>query len=273
MKIVRYSPLVLIAASMVFAACNDTLSSVPKLATDAIISADVAASSGDAIATTIADMILNEGGGIALPMIATVPGAPANDVASTLDYVRTRTCFDPAGAVLANCLPIASVRKIAVHVTANGSRSGSRTTAGGATGTFTGAVHRTADDTLTRVFSSAQPPVETSRIHSGVSVARDTTTFTEGVYSRVQSEAANDTVKALTWNLPRSTNPWPVSGRVVRAANVHVVATNGTRTETRDVTRRVEVIFPADAQGNVVLKVNEKTCNLNLATHAVTNCQ
>jgi hypothetical protein len=33
------------------------------------------------------------------------------------------------------------------------------------------------------------------------------------------------------------------------------------------------VDYPADAQGNVVLHINDKTCNLNLTTHAVTNCQ
>jgi hypothetical protein len=33
------------------------------------------------------------------------------------------------------------------------------------------------------------------------------------------------------------------------------------------------VDFPADAQGNVVLHVNDKTCNLNLVTHTVTGCQ
>jgi len=42
---------------------------------------------------------------------------------------------------------------------------------------------------------------------------------------------------------------------------------------TRDFTKRIEVDFPADAQGNVVLKIDAKVCNLNLVTHAVTNCQ
>lgn len=65
------------------------------------------------------------------------------------------------------------------------------------------------------------------------------TTFTEGEFSRVQSEAANDSVKAVTWNLPRSSNPFPVSRKIVRAVNVHVVATKGTKTETRDVTHAV----------------------------------
>jgi hypothetical protein len=52
-----------------------------------------------------------------------------------------------------------------------------------------------------------------------------------------------------------------------------VIATGANQTAERTVIRTVEVDFPPDAQGNVVLKVNDRTCNLNLFTHAVTNCQ
>ena len=34
-------------------------------------------------------------------------------------------------------------------------------------------------------------------------------------------------------------------------------------------TKRVEVNFPPDGQGNVVLKIDTKTCNLNLVTTTV----
>src|SRR5207244_3352073 len=137
-----------------------------------------------------------------------------------------------------------------------GSRSGSSTTAGGVTQTWTGVAHRSATDTLRRIFNTAQPPVETSRAHGAVGAAHDTTTFTEGDITRVAAEAANDTVKALTWNLPRSSNPWPVSGSIVRVVAVHVTVTRGTQSGSRDVVRTIEVDFPADAQGNVVLKVS-----------------
>jgi hypothetical protein len=77
----------------------------------------------------------------------------------------------------------------------------------------------------------------------------------------------------VTWNLPRANNPFPVSGSIVRVAAVHVVVTRANRTETRDVNRKITVTFPADAQGNVVLTVNDKTCNLNLVSHIVSGCQ
>jgi len=58
----------------------------------------------------------------------------------------------------------------------------------------------------------------------------------------------------------------------VRNVAVHVIVTKGAQTDTRDVTKRIEVTFPADAQGNVQLTINATTCNLNLVTHKVTNC-
>jgi hypothetical protein len=36
--------------------------------------------------------------------------------------------------------------------------------------------------------------------------------------------------------------------------------------------RVVTITFPANAQNQVVLTVNAKSCLLNLATHAVTGC-
>ena len=58
----------------------------------------------------------------------------------------------------------------------------------------------------------------------------------------------------------------------MRVDSIHATFTKGSLSESRDVVRTVEVDFPADAQGNVVLKVNGKTCNLNLVHHKVTAC-
>jgi hypothetical protein len=64
-----------------------------------------------------------------------------------------------------------------------------------------------------------------------------------------------------------------VSGSIVRNVQIHIVATKLDVTQTRDVTRRVELDFPADAEGNVVLKINDKTCSLNLVTRVVSGCE
>jgi hypothetical protein len=265
-KSVHLPTLLAAAAVLGLAACESTTSAIPTLLTDATISSDVATNSGDAIASAVVAMTDNEGAA-ALPYVASSSGElPA------VDAIRTRTCYDASGAVVANCLPLSSVRKIVTHVEFNGSRTGTSSTEGGTTKTYSGVAHRVSNDTLVRTFNTAQPPAEISRTHSDVTVGHDTTAFTEGTFTRSVAEATRDTVKAVKFNLPRSSNPWPVSGSIVRVDTVHATATREDKTETRTVVRIVQVDFPADAQGNVVLKVNDKVCNLNLQTHAVTNC-
>lgn len=267
MKYANRSPLALAVAVAVLAACGE--STTPSLLNDDTITDDIASSSGDAIASSIAAMMVNEGD-------ASLPGSTSNVASLTsnsLTYDRTRVCYDANGAVVQGCSPISSVRKVATHVEIDGTRSGSHTTRRGTTASWTGIVHRVWDDTVTRNFNTAQPPVETSRTHGGVMAGSDTTTVSEGDFTRQVAETSRDTIKAVTWNLPRSSNPFPVSGAIVRVDSVHITVTKGSRTETREVVRKLQVDFPADAQGNVVLKINDKTCNLNLVTHVVSNCQ
>lgn len=259
----RFVPAALVVLVAV-AACERTTD--PSLLNDSDITADIAASSGDAIAAALETLNGNQLAG-ALPYSTSAGDPTGSDVV----VQRSRTCYDASGAVL-TCGQ-SGVRKIVTHVAIDGSRTGTRTSQAGATVTFSGAVHRVMDDTLTRVFNTAQPPAETSRIHAGVSSGKDTTTFTDGTISRTANEAFVDSVRAITFNLPRSSNPWPVLGSIVRNASINVTLTSATGTESRSVTRRTEVTFPADAQGNVVLKIDDKTCNLNLVTHRVTNCQ
>jgi hypothetical protein len=249
------------------AACSDSTSSdaVAALLPDSTITADVASTSGDAIASSVETMVASEA-------TTAMPAAALAAPASSVSFQRIKTCLNGSGVVVPACSPIDSVRKIIFHVTADGTRDGSNTVTGGNTVTWSGAIHRVADDTIARNFNSAVPPVEISRTHNAVSTAHDTTSFSDNTVSRTHDEAAHDTVKAVTWNLPRSNNPFPISGSIVRVDSIHAVATKNGQTVTRDAVRTVEVDFPADNQGNVVLKINGKTCNLNLVTHKVSNC-
>lgn len=265
-----FFPLVAAVAALGFAACSSSTATLPSLYNDSTVTVDIATNAGDAAALAIQTMQDNE----------TQAGATADFAGSsalfaatnTPNVVRTRTCYDANGAVVAGCTPIASVRKIVTHATIDGTRNGSNTTTGGTTATWTGAMHRVSNDTVTRNFNTATPSVETSRTHSDLVTGHDTTMFTEGTMTRNAVEVTRDSVKAVTWNMPRSSNPFPVTGSIVRIDSVHVSLMKGTQTNTKDVVRIVEVDFPADAQGNVVLKVNAKTCNLNLVTHVVSGC-
>ncbi len=250
------------AVAVVALTSCDTTNPVTQLLDDATITNDVAASAGDAMATHVETMVGNETSG-------SFSGLMAGDVigaANATSTNRTTACFDAAGAVVTNCQPISSVRRIVSQVTLNGTRT--RTdTINTRVRSFSGALHRVVVDTVTRNFTGA---TETSRSHSGLSTANDTTTFTESDVTRVATETAVDSVKAVTFSVPRSA--YPVSGSMVRVVTGKVTLTKGTKTESRQISRTITVTFPPDAQGNVSLTVNGKTCSLNLVTHKVSSC-
>jgi hypothetical protein len=244
--------------ALALSACDST---EPSLFDNEAVDADIAASAGDAAVLAIESMIANE---------SSAQLAAVGDAQPAVTFARTRACYDANGAVVQNCLPLSSVRRIVTHVEISGSRTGERTTRGGTTATWTGVVHRVSDDTLVRNFNAT---TEVSRTHTDVATGNDTTTFVDGDFSRTVAEAIIDSVKQVTFNLPRSSNPYPASGSIVRRVNVKVTVASGARTESREFSRRITVAFPPDAQGNVVLTINETTCNLNLVTRRVTACE
>ena len=238
-----------------------------SLLSDSTATLDVATTAGDAIATSVETMAGNEAASLSFDVLRSVSASNAFTIS------RTKTCYDAGGAVVAACSPLASVRKIVSLVKLDGTRGSSSTVTGGAATSWSGAIHRVSNDTTVRNFSTAATPVEISRTHFDVIVGHDTTMFSDANTTRNHVETSHDAVKGVTWNMPRSSNPFPISGSIVRVDSVHVTVTKGTQTETRDRVHVVEVDFPADAQGNVVLKVDAKTCSLNLVSHVISGCK
>jgi hypothetical protein len=242
------------------AACSNDSTSPASLVDQTTLTTDVASSAGDAVALDVYTLSTNEGfAGLTAP-IAMAPAAVTGD---SIVYSRTRTCYDSTGTSTA--CGTSAVRTAVLHVTFAGFRTD--TAENGAI--FTGDVTRTSLDTLFRKYTSG---VETSRVHDGVSTGSDTSSFVGPNVTRTYQEAGSDSVEAVTYNLPRINNPWPVSGKVVRNVSLHATFSNATRSSTTTVTKRIEVDFPPDNQGNVVLKIDSQTCNLNLVTHHVSNC-
>ncbi len=242
------------AGLVLLAACSKDTTS-PSLIDQATLTSDVASSSGDAIATDVFALNLAEtGGGLA----AAVMPAPMSD---SLTWTFTRTCFDSTGTSIA--CGTAGVRKIATHFTFAGFRND--TALDGAI--FTGTVRRSAYDTLTRNFTGG---TEVSRTHDGNSAGSDTSSFVGPNVTRTYDEAGNDSVDAVTFNVPRSQFLYPASGTIIRNVAIHATFKSATETQTTDITKRVEVDF----NGTVVatLKIDGKTCDLNLMTRHVSNC-
>jgi hypothetical protein len=242
------------------AACSESTSPA-SLVDQTTLTSDVASSAGDAIATDVFALTGNE---ISASLTAPIEAAPASVSGDSIIWTRSRTCFDSTGT--STPCGTALVRKAVVHWSFAGFRND--TAANGAV--FTGDVTRVADDTLFRNYTSG---TETSRTHDGVAVGSDTSSFVGPNVTRTYEEAGSDSVDAVTFNLPRVTNPWPISGKIIRNVAVHATFKSASRSSTTDVVKRIEVDFPPDNQGNVVLKIDGKTCNLNLVNHHVSNCQ
>ena len=124
-------------------------------------------------------------------------------------------------------------------------------------------------DTATLNVDRGSTP--TTHIWNAVGIRQDSTRF---VSERVTSNwhyTAFDTAAAVTFDVPRSQNPWPMSGTIVHNVTVHFEADKANRTTTRTVTRRAMITF--NGTPNVTLQVGGLTCTLDLETHQVSGCQ
>jgi hypothetical protein len=263
----KWFHLVAAAGLVGLGACKESTSPAASLVNDSTITADVANSSGDAMATDVATLLTNE----TSATLAAPPAAGLFGPERSTSWSGSRTCYDSTGTVVAGCSPMSSVRKIITNFSLTGSRTDTNSVTGGPTIIFSGAVHRTGTDTLTRKFTGT---TETSRVHSALQTSHDTTTFSNSGTSvnRTHDESAADSVRGVTWDLPHSTNPFPVSGYIVRVDTVHSTFTSPTKTSSTTEVKVVKITFPPDSQGNVTLTIDSKTCTLNLVTHKVVNC-
>lgn len=238
------------AAMLGVAACID-FNGPPEGLTDLDVAQDMAISSGDAIAGEVVELIANEA---FAGLTSAPPGAP--EAPSELTVNRSRTCYDENGNAQTTCnrLTTASIR---VQWTVDGTR---------ATENMSASIHHSRDATISGLLGD-----ETSRTHDGVGTSNDTVTIEREGLTKNVAESSVDSVRSVVFNLPRATNPWPVSGSIVRRVEA-TITISGPREETRTVSRRIEVTFPADVQGNVTIQVGDVTCTLNLVTRKVTNC-
>lgn len=264
MKHRSFLSVALAGSVLAFTACTGDETS---LTSDAELTADVVETSGDAIAADVGAMIQNE-----VSVGAALPGSASGFAINTppnWTVNRTRTCFDAAHVAQAAC-DASTTASIEFTLSVDGSFSRSRTGPRGSE-SMEVAVHRDREWTISGLAGT-----ETFRVHDGAGSSADTATFSgthNGVdHTRIVREASNDTVDAVRFNLPRGTNPFPVEGRIIRNVSGTVDITVGDRNESRSYSRRIEVTFPADAQGNVAININGRSCTLNLVTRVVANC-
>ena len=240
------------AVALALVACNESTS--PALITDEDIATDVATTSGSAIAIDVQNMVNNWSGG-GFPAGAYPLASPP-----VVDVTRSRTCYDASDVVQSQC-DATTTAKVVIHLTVDGTVNDTTDR-----GTVEASFHRVRDETITGLAGT-----ETSRTHDAVGGSSDTSTFVGSRGTRHATETSLDSVVNVVFDLPRASNPWPVSGAIVRYVSGTVTLSGDRGTETRSYARRVVVTFPADSQGNVTIQINDRTCNLNLVTRRVTN--
>lgn len=125
------------------------------------------------------------------------------------------------------------------------------------------------NDTANLTVDRATTPV--THIWDRVGVRQDSSRDVAVNVTRHWHYTAFDTAAAVTFDVPRADNPWPVSGTIVHNVVVHFEADRAKRTTTRTVTRRLQITF--NGTQDVTLQSGGLTCTLDLETHQVSDCQ
>ena len=256
---------------LALAACSDGTTTGPSTQDAARLNADVAITTGSAIASDLAVWGGNEAavaGGFA------GAGAPSAGTCSrdgnvttctggregTLQVTRTVSFFDAAG-VAQTQYNASTTARINFGVQVSGSTSGDQ---------FTSTVQRARTQSVTGLAGA-----ETQRTWNGNGSGTTTSTFTAAAGTRTVSLVESDTTTNVVWVVAPTRSAYPASGRVVRRLNA-TTTLSGDRTGSFTATRRVQVDFNGTAQ--VPLQVSavtrrgttvELTCQLDLSTRRV----
>jgi hypothetical protein len=118
-------------------------------------------------------------------------------------------------------------------------------------------------DTGSMVVTHGTPVLHT---WNGAGVAHDSSTYAVNNVTRIFAYVAADTASALTFTLPRTTNPYPTSGSISRNLSLHITAGGFDKT----ITRSAKATF--DGSSTAVLQVGALTCSLDLTTGVVSGC-
>lgn len=101
---------------------------------------------------------------------------------------------------------------------------------------------------------------------TGTAARHQSSTYTVNSVERIFDHVAHDTVTAVTFQMPRTTNPFPLSGSIIRNVTTNFTAGSDSRT----VTRRFVVTF--NGTNIATLQDGALTCDLDLTLRTVANC-
>lgn len=267
-------------------ACSSDRSYSPPgtVLTDTRVSEDLAVTAGMAAASSIDDQgeyLNNTGiapsGAVLVPTTATAPNGAAA-VAQPKPV-----CTYGATSGLWSCAPFVSPRGLTTVWTirySDKSGKGMQRYDSLATATIeysfksdgpvgdgtalSGMTHRTGEQALSGLLGN-----ETTRAWNGAAVSVDTTTYSDASGMRRYVGVQVDSVKDVVYAQPHVPGSYPLSGRIVRAANF-LVTTDENGSETRSVSRTITTTFNGTA--TVSIRIGALSCTLHLEKSAVDEC-
>lgn len=269
----RFS-IVAVACLASLAACNTDRTLVPKgtILTDTRVTADVAVSSGDAVAWDLDRLegVISSAGANALTD-KTSRATPWQDNTCTysvqlgswscasrlengLTVQRFYTYLDASGKPMQKYDELLTE---SVNYQSKSDGSVSRDS------TYTALIHRTR-----AVLLSGLKGRESTREWNVAGTSADTVTHKDNGSIRRYTGVTTDSLKKVLIPYPHTVNSWPLSGTSVRTVNF-VVSTVG-KNETRSVMRRAVTTFNGTASAEI--QIGSTKCVLHLDTHKVDGC-
>lgn len=263
-KFLRVAPL---AALFALAACGDDPVSADDRAAE-LVTADVAASAGEAIANDVLLLVSAEHdamGGMPMSPGADTPNPPerctrrqdgafecSDRAQGSMSWTHTFWFYD--GETLQDGYDALTTDSIVTLTTVTGSHS---------RGGYSAQFSHERNATLSGLDGE-----ETQRTWNGAGSTQRAESFTGPRGTRQYQMASQDSVKNVVVALPRETNPYPVSGQIVHRVQANGSFSGAAGDGSRSFSRRVQVTFNGTAI--VPLLVNDVECELNLEARTVT---
>jgi hypothetical protein len=111
--------------------------------------------------------------------------------------------------------------------------------------------------------AAVTPP---KHVWTGEAAQHHVATWSENNVERILTMTGYDTVSAVTFQMPRSQNPYPLSGSITISMSANFVAGSYNQTDT------LHLIVTFNGSNIATLQDGGVTCDLNLDTHDVSNC-
>jgi hypothetical protein len=256
-----------LALAATLAACADSTDPVQRI-TDDQLTFDVAGDAADATVFDLSQMIGSEAQAGAVPASAAIAGFSSSAACTYSAGVGRFLCpavTTPEGLTLERSYAVYSggAAQSSYNATATDSINFQTLLTGSLTrGTRQAWVNHTRTMTLSGLAGT-----ETQHTWNGTGVRSDSAHVTENAVSRRSKFNSVDAIANVVYNLPRSSNPFPLSGSITHDVTVVSTADRASGQYSRSATRHVVVTF--NGTRTATMTIGTRSCTVDLVTRDV----